>query len=124
MRLSRWLIRSTYHIPGDASNDCLVACFCPCCSANQLYQTTALRGNPTPDGGAHHNLGDFRTQLGAGDARSCLYSACCMPCAVGTMMETTVRRRSSGRLDVMIGYKLSYAMLSKALFYAVFIALL
>lgn len=71
-------------------NDCLVSCFCPCCSANQLYQTTQLRGNPTPDGGSHHNRGEWKTQLGTGNARSCLYSCCCMPCAVGTMMETAV----------------------------------
>lgn len=87
---ARWLIRSTYHIPGDAINDCMVACFCPCCSANQLYQTTQLRGNPTPDGGSHHNLNEWKSQLGAGNARSCLYSTCCMPCAIGTMMETTM----------------------------------
>ena len=45
------MIRSAYGI-GDVTEpfgfeDCICACFCPCCTVNQLYQTTAAKGNPS-----------------------------------------------------------------------------
>ena len=101
--LSRWLIRTAYDIPGDAcsgediegccyllnysSSDCYLATFCPCCNANQLYQTTKERGVAVSDGGAIFNEGDFHTRVGAGTYKDCLYSFFCMPCAVGSMLE-------------------------------------
>lgn len=86
----RWMIRTAYGIHGDAPNDFFNALFCPCCSANQLYQTAKARGNPTSNGGNHLNVHQFQTKFGSGDAHSCLYSCFCMPCAVGTMLEDSI----------------------------------
>jgi hypothetical protein len=104
--INRWMIRTAYDIQGDACNgncfrtinfnifsddaDCYVATFCPCCTANQLYQTTKERGQAVSNGGAVHNTDEFRTSLGAGNFKDCLYSFFCMPCAVGSMMESGI----------------------------------
>jgi hypothetical protein len=97
----RWLLRSTYGIQSDVSEDCLASLLCPCCSANQLYQTSKARGNPTPDGGILHNTGVFKSELGSGSASTCLYTFCCMPCAKGTMLEKSV---SSNNVPTLCPY--------------------
>lgn len=88
----RWLIRSAYGIPGDACADCYTSFFCPCCAANQAYQTAKERGNPVDNGGRYANVSDFITPLPAptATAKNYMYSCCCMPCAVGDMMERAV----------------------------------
>jgi Cys-rich protein (TIGR01571 family) len=86
----RWLVRSSYGINGDPCNDCYTATFCPCCTANQLYQTTKRYGSSTSDGGALFNTGSWTHSYGTGSFRDCLYSFFCMPCAIGHMMEQTM----------------------------------
>ncbi len=77
------MVRTAYGINGDSPNDCFTACFCPCCSANQLYQTTRQRGNPTIDGGLTMNRNQFQVPLGTFNLKNCVYSCFCMPCAIG-----------------------------------------
>lgn len=88
--VTRWLIRSAYGIPGSAFEDCYTTYFCPCCSINQMLQTTKSYGNPTPDGGAAKNLGQFTTQTGNCSCGTCCYSFFCCPCAIATTLNTAM----------------------------------
>mmetsp|Transcript_9388 Transcript_9388/g.12999 ORF Transcript_9388/g.12999 Transcript_9388/m.12999 type:complete len:313 (+) Transcript_9388:86-1024(+) len=86
----RWMARTAYGI-GDGNDfveDCALSLFCPCCVTNQLYQTTAVKGNPTTDGGAQFNTNPMSP--GGCDCGMCLYTCFCMPCSVGTVMDMTV----------------------------------
>lgn len=90
----RWLVRSAYGI-GDVSDpcgweDCICACFCPCCTVNQLYQTTVAKGNPTTDGGAAFNVNNFSPNSSACDCCMCCYAFFCLPCSVGTIVNDSV----------------------------------
>lgn len=85
--VTRWLIRSAYGIPGSVWEDCLFTMCCPCCAINQMYQTTAAYGNPTPDGGAVKNTGQFMTQTGNCTCGTCCYSFFCCPCAIATTLD-------------------------------------
>lgn len=87
---SRWMTRTAYGIQGDATNDCLTATFCPCCNANQLYQTTKRNGPASSNGGSVFNSGTFLYSYGSGTFQDCLYSFFCMPCAIGTMLDRTM----------------------------------
>jgi Cys-rich protein (TIGR01571 family) len=85
----RWLARTAYGIPGTASDDLLTGCFCPCCSVNQIIQTTKAYGNP-PNSGTAFNQRLFTSPLVSTDPSSCstcLESFCCTPCTIGTIAE-------------------------------------
>lgn len=83
---SRWLVRTAYGIPGDGISDFLVGCFLPCCSANQLLQTTKEYGS-LPNSGTVYNRNKFESQLGKCDSESCLLSLCCAPCEVADIAK-------------------------------------
>jgi Cys-rich protein (TIGR01571 family) len=87
--VGRWLIRESYGISGDACSDCYTATFCPCCAANQVYQTAKMRGSVVENGGREANVNEFVTPLPPPTAtvQNYLYSCCCMPCAMGDIME-------------------------------------
>ena len=84
------MIRSAYGIQGDGCNDCVTAVFCPCCSTNQLYQTTKLYGPPSIDSGSNFNVGSWIHPFGSANFQDCLCSFFCMPCAMGKLMEETM----------------------------------
>jgi len=85
--VDRWLVRTAYGIDGTGVNDMLTACFCPCCSVNQIYQTAWNRGNPIRDyAGFHNNVGAFQTPHGC-TCSNCMYGSFCCCCALGTGME-------------------------------------
>lgn len=85
-----WLVRSSYGIQGDACNDCWTAFFCPCCTANQLYQTTKKYGQGSVDGGLMYNTGTWMNTYGSGTLQDCLYSFFCMPCSTGKILERSI----------------------------------
>ena len=88
---SRWLIRKAYGIQGGDFEDVFSAWCCPCCSVNQLYQTTKAYGAPAADAGRQFNTGAFTTQASNENCcRNCMYSLCCCPCAIGTTMSQSV----------------------------------
>jgi hypothetical protein len=86
----RWMVRSAYNIGGkkDYKEDCFLGTCCIPCVTNQIYQTTAVRGNPTHDGGMVHNTlqGPFELPKDRLPIKLC-YSFCCMPCSVATTMN-------------------------------------
>mmetsp|Transcript_27695 Transcript_27695/g.38160 ORF Transcript_27695/g.38160 Transcript_27695/m.38160 type:complete len:259 (+) Transcript_27695:3-779(+) len=85
----RWIVRSIYDI-GDTTNgyeDCYISCFCPCCTVNQLYQTTMTQGNPTSNGGAGFNVNEMASNVGC-TCFTCLYTCFCLPCSVGDILKT------------------------------------
>lgn len=88
---SRWLVRTAYGIEGGACEDCLAATFCPCCSANQILQTTREKGRPNSTGGKEFNLRPFEGNLSGRRADDFIvkfcYGCCCMPCATGSILE-------------------------------------
>ncbi len=54
--VTTWLVKSAYGLEQDIVGDCLkLYCCFSCCLANQIYQTTLKRKNPTHDGGVLHN---------------------------------------------------------------------
>jgi hypothetical protein len=85
----RWLTRTAYGIPGTASDDFLTGCFCPCCSVNQILQTTKAYGNP-PNSGTVFNQRPFTSPLISTNSFS-LSSLCqsflCTPCTLGSIAE-------------------------------------
>eukprot|EP01036_Dinobryon_divergens_P033024 gene33024-42723_t len=85
----RWIVRSAYGI-GDTTSfweDCILCILCPCCSTNQLYQTTTTKGNPTTDGGSRFNTASFSSNARC-TCFPCLYTCCCMCCVVGDTLQT------------------------------------
>lgn len=85
----RWMIRTAYDIPGDAWGDCLRSVFCPCCTINQLLQTSYKRGNTSVSGGVAHNSRDFSFFFGtcSNDLPTCCYTTLCVPCATGASLQ-------------------------------------
>lgn len=87
----RWMIRTAYNIPGGGGQDCVVACCCFPCSANQLYQTTKTRGNPTVNGGRSYNKERFERPV---ENRGVLKRFCCAvfcnPCTTGHAVHMAV----------------------------------
>lgn len=55
-------------------------------TVNQLYQTTAAKGNPTVDGGAAFNTNEMVSNLGC-SCIGCLYTFFCLPCTVGDLVN-------------------------------------
>ena len=84
------MVRSAYGIgdPSSCAGDCLLPCICPCCTVNQLYQTTSSLGNPTTDGGFVFNQ---NSMVGAKcNCFSCLYATFCLQCSLGTVLNKSV----------------------------------
>lgn len=82
----RWLARTAYGIPGTDLDDFLLGCFCPCCSINQVLQTTKSYGYP-PKAGKAYNQQNFSSKLGSGSCSHCLQTFFCTPCTIGTIAE-------------------------------------
>lgn len=88
---SRFLVRTAYNIPGNAHWDCWVGTFCPCFAANQMFQTSKVKGrivNTGPD----LNIND-RIHLYGRSWRAvvydCAYACLCLPCAIGYTLESS-----------------------------------
>lgn len=62
----RWLSRTAYGIPGTDLDDFLIGCLCPCCSVNQILQTTKTYGYP-PHAGTASNQTKFVSPLVTGN---------------------------------------------------------
>lgn len=88
--VTRHLIRSAYGIPGSECEDCYMTMFCPCCTINQMIQTTTAYGLPTQDGGRMRNVNQFTTEAGNCTCGTCMYSLFCCPCAIGSTMEKAI----------------------------------
>ncbi len=54
--VSIWLLHSAYGIQHDPNHDCCNFLCCSCCLANQVYQTSLNRKNPSIDGGKQFNI--------------------------------------------------------------------
>ena len=88
---ARWTIRTAYGLRGEALDDTVKSVFFPCCSVNQLYQTTQSYGNPAKFGGRLYNQELFRGDVTKKDCcYNCLFATFCTPCAVGSVMDTTM----------------------------------
>lgn len=113
--LFRWLVRTSYNIPvtsptcmerycccccsccncfncDNCWDDFLTAIFCPCCSVNQLYQTTLHRGNPFPNKGRMYNSNPFLVNSPTCEFFSCdiFKSFFCIPCLIGDILHETI----------------------------------
>lgn len=86
----RFLVRSAYNIPGSACEDCLMTSFCTPCSINQMYQTTKAYGPPNSHSGSKFNVGSFTPQGNSFDCGKFCYACCCLPCAIGNSLESSV----------------------------------
>lgn len=86
------MVRSAYGIGNldDCWNDCLVSCFCPCCTINQMIQTTNEKKNPSTNGGKPFNTRAFSAQGSSNQFYQCLCALCCMPCSVGEFLQKGV----------------------------------
>jgi len=84
------MVRTAYGIPGSAFNDVLLSTFCPCCTANQIYQTTVKRGNPTFDGGFHLNRNKFMSEAAPFQCWSCLKACFCNCYENGTALNKSI----------------------------------
>lgn len=86
------MVRSAYGIGNkdECFDDCILSVFCTCCVVNQLYQTTAARGNPTTDGGTSFNVKLMPQDAQSNTCIACLESFCCMPCTTATMLEDSM----------------------------------
>jgi hypothetical protein len=84
------MVRSAYGIgdPSSWAKDCLYPIVCPCCTVNQLYQTTSRLGNPTTDGGFVFNQNPMMVETCK--CSSCLHATFCMPCSLGTVLNKSV----------------------------------
>lgn len=104
---SRWLTRSSYSIPTQETcldhnltcfncencwDDCLKACFCPCCSINQVYQTTKSRGNVSTRGGRNFNTQPYLHKIVFENCnlRDCLCSTFCCCCIQADVLNQSV----------------------------------
>jgi hypothetical protein len=65
---------------------------CPCCSVNQLYQTTRHRGNPFRSHGRSSNVNTFLVKYPSCDLCSCdiFRSFLCMPCTIGDILHDSI----------------------------------
>jgi len=87
---TRWLIRSAYGIEGRPRDDLINGIFCPCCSANQIYQTSKKYGNPTSNGGRPYNTDIFRGDVKRNWINNCLLSTFCNPCSIGLVLQQAI----------------------------------
>jgi len=87
----RWLLRTAYHIPGDACTDSSSALL-PCCAANQMLQTSQQHGNVSIGGGPRFNRRPWRYGVGSmgDDAGQCVYSSLCCCAATGRALENSM----------------------------------
>lgn len=85
---SGWLIRSAYGIPHAQGSDCFNTLLCPSCVANQAYQTTQKRGNPSIDGGRKFN----KTQIDPFGSPPCYfcYACFCTRCMIASALNKYV----------------------------------
>eukprot|EP01040_Poterioochromonas_malhamensis_P006978 gene6978-7528_t len=88
---ARWLVRTAYNIPGNAQNDCWTGLFLPCCTANQLLQTTKHYGKTNlPEVGPTFNVNP-RLGIQQRSFENLFYDVCyscfCRPCAVGYSLQ-------------------------------------
>jgi hypothetical protein len=87
--LLRWITRSAYNIPGSDREDVLYGLFLPCCTVNQVLQTTSRYGRPFPGVGREANGGAFRPP--SNDFwENCCYATFCLPCAIGTSLNMSM----------------------------------
>ena len=64
--------------------------FCPCCTINQIYQTTSAKRNPSADGGAPFNT-ITAVANETGDPFARLVTSCfCLPCSVSNNLHEAV----------------------------------
>lgn len=87
---NRWLIRTAYGIEGRPFDDLISAICFPCCSVNQLYQTSKRNGNPTSNGGRPYNTDVFRGDLRQNFLFNCLLSTFCTPCSRGWVLQQSI----------------------------------
>jgi hypothetical protein len=98
---TRWLIRTAQGIKGDSYSDCAVGTFCPCCTVNQMLQTSVQRGNPFPNAGREANTKPWNTSvpssLYSNGFSGCfetlgtfIFALLCLPCSTGSLMEESV----------------------------------
>lgn len=88
--LLRWTTRSAYNIPGNAWEDCIAGVFCPCCTVNQVLQTTQQFGRPNGTVGPEHNYHMFHAISNDDFCGHCLYASFCLPCAIGTSLQQSM----------------------------------
>lgn len=86
----RWATRSAYHIRGELWEDCLLGLFCPCCTINQVLQTTKQYGRPHPTVGPEQHNQVFSVLDNNECFANCMYSTFCLPCAIGTSLERSM----------------------------------
>ena len=65
----------------------MLTTFCPCCAANQLYQTTSYLKFPATNVGPKYNFNEMAQTNNQWTLGNTLYMCCCMPCAVGDSMN-------------------------------------
>lgn len=74
-----WLIRSAYGLEQSECNDaCSILCCFPC-FANQIYQTSLSRGNPSIDGGKQFNVNVLEKTT---PSSYLCYTFCCTSCMI------------------------------------------
>jgi hypothetical protein len=110
--VTRWLIRTSYAIPTRERcqccdfcfdcegcwDDCLTALCCPCCSVNQLYQTTSQQRPPIRPfeeaKGRQFNRLPFLVPHPRLELNTCccdlVRSFFCTPCAIGDILHDTL----------------------------------
>ena len=85
------MIRTAYGLRGSAADDACKALFFPCCSVNQLFQTSKQYGNPSKSGGREYNQQLFRGEPRKKDvAYNCIISSLCNPCVTGSALDTAM----------------------------------
>ena len=87
------MTRTAYGIQGGSAQwDCCTAIFCPCCTANQIYQTTKARGHiPVPNVGPEFNVNEriaFTKRTPGQLLYDALYSILCAACADGLALKS------------------------------------
>lgn len=87
--LLRWITRSAYDIPGNVTDDLIYGMFLPCCTINQVLQTTRQYRRPYPGSGKEANGLPFSSQNNKECFADCIYSTFCLPCAIGTTLNTS-----------------------------------
>lgn len=88
--LLRWITRSAYNIPGSDCEDVLYGLFLPCCTVNQVLQTTSRYGRPFPGVGREANGLPFVAQNNKDCCANCCYATFCLPCAIGTSLNMSM----------------------------------
>lgn len=84
--LIRWLARTAYGIPGNEYDDLYYGCCCPCCSVNQVLQTTKTYGYP-PKSGTIFNQEEFSSPIVSSNCLLCISTFLCTPCTIGEIAQ-------------------------------------